>query len=294
MSGNSRPLAGDFRPSVGIHVSISERIDLAIDRALDLGCVGTFQIFTCSPRRWAASELDPAQAGQFRHKAKDHNFTPFAHMPYMPNLASPEDDFYTQSVEVLTREVKRCSKLGVDSLVLHFGSHLGSSIDQGHERVIKACRNAIKETQDSPVRLLLETSSGTRNSIGSRFEFVQKVLVGVGNERRAGVCLDTCHVFSSGYDLRTEEAVQKTIEDFDSVVGLSNLYLIHLNDSKGGLGEGKDRHEHIGLGQIGAKGFQALLNTERLRQIPLILETPIDRVRDDKQDVAYTKKIAGI
>lgn len=215
-------------------------------------------------------------------------------MPYMPNLASPEDGFYNQSAEVLTREVMRCSELGVGHLVLHFGSHLGSSIDQGHERVIRACKKAIKETQDAEVRLLLETSAGTKNSVGSRFEFVKRVLTGVGNEKRIGVCLDTCHVFASGYDLRSEAAVKKTIEEFDNVVGLSNLRLIHLNDSKAGLGEGKDRHEHIGLGQITSTGFRALLNLEQLRQIPFILETPVDGVRDDKEDVAYTKKLAGI
>ena len=215
-------------------------------------------------------------------------------MPYMPNLASPEGDFYNQSVEVLTREVMRCSELGVGHLVLHFGSHLGSSIDQGHERVIRACKKAIKETQDAEVRLLLETSAGTKNSVGSRFEFVKRVLTGVGNEKRIGVCLDTCHVFASGYDLRSEAAVKKTIEEFDNVVGLSNLRLIHLNDSKAGLGEGKDRHEHIGLGQITSTGFRALLNLEQLRQIPFILETPVDGVRDDKEDVAYTKNLAGI
>ncbi|MGI0079424.1 MAG: deoxyribonuclease IV, partial [Nitrososphaerales archaeon] len=212
MSGSNEPRVRDPRTSVGIHVSISKSIDLAVDRALEIGCVGTFQIFTCSPRRWAAPELDPAQAGRFRHNITVHNFTPFVHMPYMPNLASPEDDFYKQSVEVLIREARRCNNLGVGSLVLHFGSHLGSSIDQGHERVIGACKKAILETQDSGVRLLLETSAGARNSVGSRFEFVKKVLDGVGNEGRTGVCFDTCHVFASGYDLRSEEAVKKTLD----------------------------------------------------------------------------------
>lgn len=215
-------------------------------------------------------------------------------MPYMPNLASPEEDFYNQSVDVLVREVRRCAELGVGSLVLHFGSHLGSSIDEGHRRVISACKRAISETPLAEVRLLLETSAGSRNSIGSRFEYLKKVLDGVGNEKRTGVCFDTCHVFASGYDLRNNEAVRKTMREFDEVVGLSNLQLIHLNDSKGALGEGKDRHEHIGMGQIGDLGFTALLNYRKTINVPFILETPVDKVRSDRQDVAHTKKLAGI
>ncbi len=265
-----------------------------MDRAREVGCAGTFQIFTTSPRRWAATDLKEEQAELFRKKTIDYHYVPFAHMPYMPNLASPDDKFYHQSVDVLIREVRRCAKLGIGNLVLHFGSHLGSSIDEGHKRVILACKRAIIETPLEKVRLLLETSAGTRNSIGSRFEYVKKVLDGIGSEQRTGVCFDTCHVFASGYDLRDDNAVKQTFDEFERIIGLSCLYLIHVNDSKGSIGEGKDRHEHIGMGHIGNSGFRALLSYESTRHLPFILETPVDKARDDKQDVAHTKKLAGI
>lgn len=279
-------------PAVGIHVPISKGVNLAVDRAIEIGCVGVFQIFTCSPRRWDAPELKPDLAAEFRRSAKNHGFLSVAHMPYMPNLSSPDDKFYKQSVDVAVRETRRCAELGIEYLVLHFGSRMGSPIEEAHGRVIHACKKTIEATEK--VRLLLETSAGTKNSVGSRFEYLRKVIDGIGRPDRIGICFDTCHVFASGYDLRSKENVQETMEEFDRAVGISNLYLIHLNDSKEGLGEGKDRHEHIGLGQIGAEGLKALLVQDNLRHIPFVLETPIDDIRDDSQNVAYTKKLAGI
>jgi deoxyribonuclease-4 len=276
---------------VGIHVSISEKIDLAIDRALDVGCVGTFQIFTSSPRRWAAKPIDRSQAELFQEKVSRSKFLPFAHMPYMPNLASPDDKFYFESVQVLIREIKRCSELGISNLVVHYGSHMGSTIDDGHKRLISACSKAINSTSGSNVRVLLENSSGNRNSIGSKFEHVKTVLDRIGNDRRTGACFDTCHAFASGYDVRTKESAQKTIDEFDETVGLKRLYLIHVNDSKYELGQGSDRHEHIGLGRIGDKGFRSFFGLKEIRNIPLILETPIDQRRGDKENVAHVKKL---
>jgi deoxyribonuclease-4 len=280
--------------SVGIHVSIAGKIDLAVDRAIDIGCIGTFQIFTSSPRRWAAKPLDDFQTAIFHEKSKRSQLLPFAHMPYMPNLASPDEKFYSESTNVLVREIKRCSQLGISSLVVHYGSHMGSTVDDGHKRIIAACKKAITETEGLNVKILLENSAGTRNSIGSNFEHIRKVLDNIGNEKRTGACFDTCHAFASGYDLRTRETAENTIAEFESTVGLERLFLIHVNDSKGKLGAGIDRHEHIGLGEIGNKGFRSFFALKELRQIPLVLETPIDQRRGDKENLAHTKNLLGV
>lgn len=276
---------------IGIHVSIAKQIDFAVDRALEIGCVGTFQIFTCSPRRWAAKELEPNEASAFVQKARSSNFQVFAHMPYMPNLASPDKSFYSQSVEVLIREIRRCSTLQISSLVVHFGSHQGSSIAEGHQRVVDACKSAIEKTEHAKVRILLETSAGTRNSIGSKFEYVATVLDKINSKDRTGACFDACHVFVSGYDLRSPGAAAKTVDEFDKIVGIDRLYAIHVNDSKAELGQARDRHEHIGMGKIGDDALRSFFSIRKIRDIPLILETPIDEVRDDKENVAHAKSL---
>ncbi len=265
-----------------------------MDRALELGCIGTFQIFTCSPRRWAAKPLDEPQAELFQEKASRSKFAPVAHMPYMPNLASPDEKFHSESVDVLIREIKRCGTLGISGLVVHYGSHMGSSIEDGHARIVSACKKAIGSTQGSNVRILLENSAGTRNSVGSKFEDVRNVLDRIGDEKRTGACFDTCHAFASGYDLRTTQSAQKTIHEFDETVGLERLFLIHVNDSKADIGEGRDRHEHIGLGKIGDKGFRSFFALKAIRDIPLVLETPIDQKLGDKENVAHAKKLLDL
>ncbi len=282
-----------FRHPIGIHVSISGKLDQSVDRALDLKCFGTFQIFTCSPRRWDASPLDPAEVGAFRKKSSESNFEVFVHMPYLPNLSSPDKSFYTKSIAVLTREIKRCSELGIRSLVLHFGSHMNTTIESGRERIVEACRKSLEETKDLNVRLLLENSADPK-SVGSSFNSIGEALNSIDDRNRIGVCLDTCHAFASGYDLSSEMSVEKTAESFDSLIGLSNIYLIHLNDSKGKLGSSLDRHESIGKGNIGLKGMKAILNTKKFGNIPVNLETPRDYEGEDRENIETTKKLATV
>ncbi len=279
--------------AIGIHVSISGKLDQAVDRAIDVGCTGTFQIFTCSPRQWNANKLSFEQVESFRTKVRQHNFMPVAHMPYLPNLSSPNDNFYCKSVDVLKREIERCDELGVQDLVLHFGSHMGTSIDSGQTRLMQACNQAIHDSPKSEVRLLLENSSGARNCVGSKFPQIRRVLDEIMDIDRVGVCLDTCHLFAAGYDLRTPESVENTLSEFDREIGLRNLYMIHLNASKGGLNDGLDRHEHIGRGKIGKNGMSAILCAEELAKIPIVLETPIDVEGDDKLDLARAKKLSS-
>lgn len=275
--------------SVGIHVSISQQLDLAVDRAIEAGCVGAFQIFTCSPRQWKASTLKPKEVELFKQKVNQFEFEIFAHMPYLPNLSSPDAQFYTKSVEVLKREVSRCEQLEVKNLILHLGSHMGTSVDQGHRRIVDACNEVLGHR--SEVRLLLENSAGVKNSVGSEFPNLRHVIDGLSDKNRAGVCLDTCHAFAAGYDLSSANAVRETFRKFEREVGIDRLFLIHLNDSKGNLGDGLDRHEHIAKGKIGLEGMSAILHEDRLLHIPVVLETPFEKEGDDKRDIAAVKKL---
>lgn len=275
--------------SVGIHVSISQKLDLAVDRAIEAGCIGAFQIFTCSPRQWNATKLKPTEVELFKQKVEQSNFEIFAHMPYLPNLSSPDAQFYAKSIEVLKRQVSRCEELGAKNLVLHLGSHMGTSVEQGHRRIIDACNEALGRS--SEVRLLLENSAGVKNSVGSEFPNLKHVLDGVSETNRIGVCLDTCHAFASGYDLSTVKAVRETVDKFETEVGIDRLFLIHLNDSKGNLGDRLDRHEHIAKGKIGNEGMRAILHEKRLSHIPVVLETPFEKEGDDKRDIASVKKL---
>lgn len=212
-------------------------------------------------------------------------------MPYLPNLSSPDGGFYSKSKKVLTREIQRSAILGIKYLVLHFGSHMKTTVEAGRSRIAAACKNSIEETPDFDVRLLLENSADPK-SVGSKFETISEVLNEIDNDKRTGVCLDTCHAFASGYDLSSADAVEKSLDVFDSSIGLRKLFLIHLNDSKGKLGAGLDRHEDIGKGNIGKKGMTAILASKRILDLPVVLETPRDREGEDRENLEMAKKLA--
>ena len=266
---------------------------MSVDRAVELGCT-TFQIFTRNPRGWTYTKLKKAEVDEFRRKFEAAGFrVAMAHMPYLPNIASPKRDIYEKSVRSLVAELERCGALGLELLVVHVGSHLGAGIEKGIELVANAVNRAV-EAVDNQVKILLENMAGQRNSCGSRFEDLAEILSRVKNADRVGVCLDTCHLFASGYDIRSEEAVEATISRFDKVVGLDRLWAVHLNDSKGGLGSGLDRHEHIGMGNIGENGFKAFINHPAIRDKPMVIETPEDERGNYSTDLAklrtlYTK-----
>jgi len=273
-------------------VSISGKLDESVDRARELKCSRAFQIFTGSPRRWDSTPLELTEVEAFRKKIQESQFEVFVHMPYLPNLSSPNGEFYSKSKKVLTREIQRSASLGIRYLILHFGSHMKTTVEAGRTRIADACRSSIEETPDSDVRLLLENSADPK-SVGSNFESMSEVLAQISNDKRTGVCLDTCHAFASGYDLSSAVGVEKTLDAFDSEMGLHKLYLIHLNDSKGKLGSGLDRHESIGKGSIGKKGMAAILTSKGILDVPVILETPKDHEGEDRENIEMTKKLAG-
>jgi deoxyribonuclease-4 len=275
---------------LGAHVSISGAIHMSVDRAVELGCT-TFQIFTRNPRGWTYTKLKKAEVDEFRRKFEAAGFSvAMAHMPYLPNIASPKKDIYEKSVRSLVAELERCGALGLELLVVHVGSHLGAGLEKGVEQVANAVNRAV-EAVDNQVKVLLENMAGQRNSCGSRFEDIAEILSRVKNADRVGVCLDTCHLLAAGYDIRSEEAVDATISRFDKVVGLNRLWAVHLNDSKGALGSGLDRHEHIGMGNIGENGFKAFINHPAIRDKPMVIETPEDERGDYATDLAKLRKL---
>jgi deoxyribonuclease-4 len=275
---------------LGAHVSISGAIHMSVDRAVELGCT-TFQIFTRNPRGWTYTKLKKAEVDEFRRKFEAAGFrVAMAHMPYLPNIASPKKDIYEKSVRSLVAELERCGALGLELLVVHVGSHLGAGLEKGVEQVANAVKRAV-EAVDNQVKVLLENMAGQRNSCGSRFEDIAEILSRVKNADRVGVCLDTCHLLAAGYDTRSEEAVEATISRFDKVVGLNRLWAVHLNDSRGGLGSGLDRHEHIGMGNIGENGFKAFINHPAIRDKPMVIETPEDERGNYATDLAKLRKL---
>lgn len=275
---------------IGFHVSIHGSISDSVDRATALGC-NTFQIFTRNPRQWHSTKISPQNAKAFSNKVKKHKIDPiFAHMPYLPNLASPKDEVYKKSVKTLTSELGRCNQLQIPFLVTHLGSHLGEGMQTGFNRLIEGINQSLNNS-NTTVMLLLENTAGTKNSMGSTFENIQHIIEHLTHPERVGVCFDTSHAFAAGYDLRTEEAVKETIKKIEESVGFEKVKLVHLNDSKGDLNSRIDRHDHIGLGKIGEEGFRNVL-ASRLGGLPLIMETPKDARRNDVGNLKKVKELA--
>jgi deoxyribonuclease-4 len=271
---------------VGFHVSIAGGISNSVDNAKKLGCTA-FQIFSRNPRGWAAKPLAPDDVKLFKTKLAASGIDRKAvivHMPYLPNLSGPDGEFYKKSVETLAGEMQRCSALDIPYLVIHLGSHMGKGQASGIDQLVKAIETASAMTEGGPV-VLLENNAGQKNSIGGNFEELRMILDRLGDQKQFGVCTDTCHLFASGYDLRKKADVDKTLEKFDTFVGIKELKFIHLNDSKGPLGSNLDRHEHIGLGMIGVEGMSAFLNHRAIKGLPVIMETPIDERRNDVQNL---------
>jgi deoxyribonuclease-4 len=279
-----------FQMLLGAHVSISGSIAKSVDRAKELGCT-TFQIFTRNPRGWQAQKLKESEVEEFRRRRREEGYTVVvAHMPYLPNIASPKQDSWRKSVSVLIEELKRCDALGIEYLVCHLGSHLGKGVQVGIERVAKAVNEALGRVETGCV-LLLENMAGQKGSVGSRFEEMKEIFARIEQPDRVGVCLDTCHLYAAGYDIRSEAGLEETLRSFDENVGLGKLKVLHLNDSKGGLGSGLDRHEHIGHGHIGKEGFRRIINHRHLRDLPMIIETPEDEKGDYSYDLSVLRSL---
>ena len=277
---------------VGAHVSISGSISNAVNNAIERKC-NAFQIFTRSPRSWFAKDLDEINVKDFKDQLSSSDIDRFAttaHMPYLPNLSSPDDDGYNKSIKTMIKEVERCDMLGIPYLVTHLGSHKGSGEENGIKRLTNALNEVAKTKAD--VMILLENTAGQKNSVGSDFKQLAEIFSKCKPAKKFGICLDTCHAFVAGYDLRTKDVVKKTMKEFDAAIGLNNLKILHLNDSKGELNSNLDRHNHIGLGEIGNEGLSEVVKTMNKNNIPIVLETPIDDIRDDFENIRKAKSLA--
>ncbi len=278
--------------SLGAHMSVAGGVDLAIGRAVAFG-MDSCQIFTKNANQWAAKPLDPKVVERFLEGQKTQGVTNFvAHDSYLVNIGTQDDVLWEKSRLALQVELDRRDQLNVPHLVSHPGAHVGSGVDAGIARVAEAINRIMDDSPDGKSMLLLETTAGQGTTLGRSFEEIAGIMDKVENKARVGVCLDTCHIFVAGYDLRDSDSYEKTIADFDRIIGLSNLKVIHLNDAKKGLGSHVDRHTHIGEGELGLEPFRFLMNDPRLDGIPGVLETP--KGDDEQEDARNLATLKGL
>jgi len=269
--------------ALGRHVSIAGSIDMAFDRASALNCTA-MQIFVTNPRGWSMSGIDRESEAAYRKKASLTGIKSIAHMPYLPNIASSNSDIFSKSVESLWRNMARCESLGIDYLVTHMGSHMGKGKDKGLENVVAAVKSALDASRKT--HILLENEAGHMNSVGESMDDLAKVVEQVG-DKRLGFCLDTCHMFAAGYDIRKHDV----LDEMFSVVGIEKVHAIHVNDAKKELGSHLDRHANIGFGCIGTEGFRSLLNYKGIKSKILVLETPLGPQIGEAEEIALVKSL---
>ncbi|RLG73121.1 MAG: deoxyribonuclease IV [Methanobacteriota archaeon] len=257
---------------LGAHVSIAGGLEKAFMRGEALGCEA-IQIFSKNQRRWVAKPITEEEAKLFKETWRKSSVeTVTIHDSYLINLASPKKDSLEKSREAFLEEMRRAQVLGVPHLVFHPGAHQGAGEEEGLRRIAEGLNIFLEKVKG--VMPVLETTAGQGTNLGYRFEQLRFVMDLVDDPKRVGVCLDTCHIVAAGYDMRTEKSYEKMVEELDQVVGLENVHVIHLNDCRSELGSRVDRHEHIGQGNIGLEGFRLLLNDERFKGRPMLLETP--------------------
>ena len=273
---------------IGAHMSIEGGLYRAPEKALSIGCT-VLQLFTKSNRQWQAKPLSKEDCTLFKKSVKDaHIYSVVCHASYLINLASPNEQVRIRSINALVIELDRCHNLAIDYLVLHPGSSVGQEKEKGLELITQGLNEVFKKSP-SKTMVLLETMAGQGSSLGSRFEEIAILLKNNTDKKRLGVCLDTCHVFAAGYDLRDKPGYEKMWKNFDDIIGIKHLKAMHINDSKKDLGSCVDRHEDVGKGKIGENFFAFLFNDFRFFSIPKILETPKETLKDDVQNIKIIK-----
>lgn len=259
---------------IGAHMPITGGVDKAVERIMSIG--GTaLQIFTRNQRQWKVKPLEEKVIENFKRLRQEWgNYPVSVHDSYLINLASPKPDGVAKSIKAFAQELRRTEDLGIEYIVTHPGSHLGTGKVEALERYVSNLDQAIALSETDEVNILIENTAGQGTNLGSRFGELATILESSGYTDRMGVCFDTCHAFAAGYDLRTSEGCEEVFARFDELVGLDFIRFFHLNDCKEGLGANKDRHEHIGKGLIGLDGFRYIINRERFSAVPKVIETP--------------------
>lgn len=268
---------------VGRHISVSGNIDMTVNLANETNC-NTMQIFVSSPMQWKLKIIKNEEYENFKAKCKSLKVDPVVvHMPYLPNLASPNPEIYSKSKETLLANMERCNSLGIKYLVMHLGSTMGEPKSAAMKRISEGINGCIDKFDGI---LLLEDQAGQKNSVGSDLEDLAELRKTISHKKVA-YCIDTCHAFGAGYDIRENG----TIDKIDKILGWDHVHVIHANDSKFDLGQFKDRHENIGNGFIGLKGFRTFFNHKKIKGKPIIMETPTDRKVPDKNEIDLVRSL---
>ena len=271
----------------GFHMSIAGSVANA-PREAALHGYPVFQMFTTSSRSWSNSKIDSKASSEFRDIVRRNSLEPFAHIPYLCNPGSPNEDVYSKSRKMLVDNLGNCELLGVKYLVIHMGSHLGRGFDEIGDRLADTIMHALHRSAST--HILLENSAGYSNSVGSHMQEIGKIIDRIGSGR-VGVCLDTCHVFAAGYDIASKKGTRSLMDEIEESIGIDNVKLVHLNDAKFPLGSGLDRHWHIGKGHIGMNGFANFFRSSRLTTDCFVMETPENKDGDDSTNMQAVSKI---
>jgi deoxyribonuclease-4 len=281
---------------LGAHESIAGGLVNALDRGQTATC-DSIQIFTKSNRQWKAKPLEDDEVAAWRERMQSEEqsggiFPVVAHTSYLINVGSPKEETWRKSYDALKIEVERCEMLGIPYLALHPGSHLKVGEEAGLANIARALSQLHAETPGFQTMVCLEHMAGQGTNMGATFEQLAWLLDHTDQGERLGVCLDSCHLYAAGYDVRTPEGYATTMEDFDRIVGFERLKVVHLNDSVHELGSQRDRHAHIGEGTIGLEGFRNFVNDPRLADLPGLLET--DKSDDLHEDIENLERLRGL
>ncbi|MEO0094653.1 MAG: deoxyribonuclease IV [candidate division WOR-3 bacterium] len=271
---------------LGFHISIAGGFKNVYKRALQTNC-DTAQLFSRNPRSWQYKEIDEEDCALFKKQMEEGKISPlFVHLPYLNNLGSSSDEIFKKSVLSLVEDLKRADKLGAQYLIVHSGSN--SDIKMGIKRMIEGIVQALAEVNNGVI-LLIENTAGSGNEFGYDFKHLHDIISGVSSDR-IGVVFDTAHAFAAGYELRTKKGVNETIDILEKTIGIERVHLVHFNDSLAKIGSKKDRHWHIGKGEIG-RGMEVIINHPLMRQLPFIMETPRTGPKEDLINMEIARKM---
>ena len=278
---------------VGVHTSIAGGVENAAHRAKEIGC-DTFQMFSANPRGWKTLDSQPEDCERFREAVARYGQSPVVvHDNYLINLAAAGLAIRKKSIAAFHREIVRAAALGADYLVTHPGSAKGTTTSQALRTCVESLRQASKGLPLNGLRILIENTAGQGATIGRTFEEVAEIISGAAKDLPVGACIDTAHCFEAAYPIHTPQGLAQTLKQLDSTVGLGNVRVIHANDSKTAFASRADRHQHIGKGRIGVEAFTRIVRHPKLRSIPFICETPLDRPGDDRRNLRMMRKLAG-
>jgi len=269
---------------LGVHTSITGGVSKSIERAAELNC-STMQIFSHNPRQWRQGHVTDEEASRFKELRIEHDINPvFVHASYLINLASKSDGVLEKSIQLLSFELENADRIGADHVVLHTGSASGEDDRKARTRAVESLIKSVGDRQFN-ASLILENTAGEKGDITSSVQTLAEIMDRCHSENIAGICIDTCHAFSAGYDLRSQYGAEELIDEIAEHTGIDKLKLIHLNDSKKTLSSGVDRHEHIGKGFIGIDGFINLFSDKRISGVPIVLETPKKSENDERENL---------